>query len=274
MKTAFDLSQIDPVLFMDAAQLSRVLLAGAARVGVANASTGARQSYHVEVKRQMTDVGGMKPCHRVGPWFVKVHTQEGWAFLGTVVLMDGQYTYKPSPKSAFDVGSAEQRGFVFLMKHLAAHGVDLQDPAVLAQMPAIPAPMKVWREAVCARCGEALFSEYVALGFGPTCAKAVGLALPKRPRKKGSKAQSSGAAVSQDGAAMKQGPVAAQEPNAPSTSDANNVTSLVEAQIRLQAIRAALPAVDWESDARVNAWLDAQMGQGRKILPMRRAPSP
>lgn len=273
MKTAFDLSQIDPALFMDAAQLSRVLLAGAAKVGVANASTGARQSYHVEVKRQRTDAGGMKPCHRVGPWFVKVHTQDGWAFLGTVVLLDGQYIYKPSPKSPFDVGSAEQRGFAFLMKHLAAYGVDLDAPEVLAQMPTIPAPMKVWREAVCARCGEALFSEYVALGFGPTCAKAVGLALPKKPRKKSSKAQ--------DGAAMKQAtapepasPPQSNTPNNTPNNDDDNITSLIEAQNRLQAIRVALPDVDWESDARVNAWLDAQMGQRRKILHLRPMPHP
>lgn len=267
MKTAFDLSQIDPALFMDAAQLSRVLLAGAAKVGVANASTGARQSYHVEVKRQMADAGGMKPCHRVGPWFVKVHTQDGWAFLGTVVLLDGQYIYKPSPKSAFDVGSAEQRGFVFLMKHLAAYA-----PEVLAQMPTIPAPMKVWREAVCARCGEALFSEYVALGFGPTCAKAVGLALPKKPRKKSSKAQGSTATAQEPASPPQNDGENNARDNAP--NDADNVTSLVEAQTRLQAIRAALPDVDWESDARVNAWLDAQMGQRRKILPLRPTPHP
>lgn len=267
MKTALDLEQMNPALFMDAAQLSRVLLAGAAKVGLANTKTGARQTYQVEVKRVQTDAGGVKPAHRVGPWFVKVHTDESWMFLGTVLLVDGGYIYKPSPKSAFDVDSPEQRGFAFLMRYLAAFGVDLQDPAVLAQMPAIPAPMKVWREAVCARCGEALFSEYVALGFGPTCARAVGLVLPKKPRKKATRSAAQ-EATTQEAQEATQAPKRDDE-GRDDTQDL--ASSLWAAQAKLQAMRAALPDVDWESDRKTSAWLDEQAGHGRKILPFRRA---
>lgn len=47
--------------------------------------------------------------------------------------------------------------------------------------------------------------------------------------------------------------------------------SLCAAQAKLQAIHAALPDVDWESDRETLAWLDDQARHGRKIPLFRQA---
>lgn len=179
MKTALDLAQMDPALFLSPAQIATFLLAGHVKMGLANTATGNRQTYSVEVAKATTARGGKSAAHGVGPWFVKVHTgNDEWAFLGTIHRWtrpsDGEpiYQYKPSPRAAFSPQSQEQRGIIFLARFLSEP--DLTLPAVL----------RVWREAACARCGEALFSDYVALGFGPVCAKKMGLTPPKATKAK------------------------------------------------------------------------------------------
>lgn len=177
MKTAFDLAQIDAALFLAPTDIARFLLAGSCKMGLANTSSGVRHTYHVEVKKTLTPRGGYSPAHGEGPWFVTVHDGDGeWTFLGTVQRWlnpktgAASHTYKPSPKSKYAAGSPQQRGAAFLVAFV--------DDASLP----MAAPLRVWREATCARCGEALFSEFVALGFGPVCAKKMGLAGPKKTK--------------------------------------------------------------------------------------------
>lgn len=177
MKTAFDLAQIPDSLFLSPADVARFFLAGACKMGLANTQTGVRHTYSIEVKKALTPRGGYSPAHGEGPWFVSVHDGDGeWAFLGTVQRWlnpktgAASHTYKPSPKSKYGAGSPQQRGAAFL----AAFVDDASLP--------MPAPLRVWREATCARCGEDLFSEFVALGFGPVCAKKLGLTPPKKAK--------------------------------------------------------------------------------------------
>jgi hypothetical protein len=55
----------------------------------------------------------------------------------------------------------------------------------------------------------------------------------------------------------------------PDTSD-EPLASLEEARAKLDAIRAALPEVDWEADRQMNEWLDAEFAKmGRRKLQLK-----
>jgi hypothetical protein len=56
----------------------------------------------------------------------------------------------------------------------------------------------------------------------------------------------------------------------PTQNSAEPLSSLEEARAKLDAIRAALPEVDWEADRQVSAWLDEQFrAMGRRKLQLR-----
>jgi hypothetical protein len=50
----------------------------------------------------------------------------------------------------------------------------------------------------------------------------------------------------------------------PTQNDDEPLMSLEEARAKLDAIRAALPEVDWEVDRQVNEWLDAEFAKMRR----------
>ena len=144
------------------------VLAGFAKVSIADTKRGQRYSYRVKVVRKRTERGGYAPAHGEGPWVVELRTVHGGAPLGYVGIgpftghlrfwtgasrhYQGRQYHHPAAAWYF-------RGLI----HNATHGHEMPDF------------IQVWRSHHCGRCGQDLVSEFRHIGYGPICCGHLGI---------------------------------------------------------------------------------------------------